>query len=261
MAAALPAVAQPVPEDWRLERSERTWPLAAATSVTVANPFGDLLVRTSDRPEVYLLANTQRHRDDPRELVVEARQEPGTLSIAIGFGAVEPQRAPAEIPAAWVPRRCDVTVFVPRSAATHFSTREGLLEIRGTIEPTEAETWSGDLRLRILGPVTAHTEHGDVLVQFRRTDWALPVAISTVSGEIRVEMPEGGGAEVALATRGEITSDYSTEVERQEGSLLKRARLVVGGGGGSLRLDSYQGAIKVLQSLVPLAQDSEEDGD
>jgi hypothetical protein len=236
----------PSVDDWRVDRYEQTWPVGEATSIEVSNPWGDIAVRGSASQEVYLLANTQRHRDDPRAFDLQASPTSGVFTIHVGFEEGEG----GEAPSAWSRRRTDITVFVPASASTRFSTDSGTLEVRGTRGPVRVLSTSGDLRLRVHGAVTARTEHGDVLAQFLATDWKQPVEISTRTGDIRVEMPRGGRADVTIETRGPITSDYSMKIERAEGAQLKRAK-VDAGGGQTISLHSHRGAIQILQTLVP----------
>lgn len=264
-----PAHGQGPADDWRIERLERTWPLPETAAVRVDNPLGSLWVRTHKDGEVYLLAHVQRHRDDPRELDLQLVQRDEELSIEVSFtdaqigaqiGAQtddQTDSASQPEPEAWTKRRVDLTVFVPPATATRFSTRTGLLEVRGTRGPTQVETSSGEIKLRVHGAATARTENGDVLAQFLGTNWDRAVEITSTTGAIRVEMPRGGNAGVVVETRGEITSDFSTEIERVADSLLKRARLTVGENGQPMRLTSHQGPIKILQSLVS----AEDDGD
>jgi len=253
-----PAWGQQSSGDWKVERFEHTLPLSEGASVRVENPRGNLWVRTHHEPGVYLLVHVQRHPDDPREVDLSLSQTEEELGIDIAFAQVEVDVEPD----AWTKRRVDVTVFVPPTTPTHFSTATGLLEVLGTHGPTEVETASGDIRLRIHGTATAQSEHGSVLAQFMRTDWSRPVEITTSTGAIRVEMPDGGRAEVVAETRGEISSDFSTEIEWLEAALLKRATLSVGEHGVPMKLMSHQGSIKVLQSLVPTEDKSAtNDGD
>jgi hypothetical protein len=246
--AATAQVAEPTLEDWLIERQEWTWEVEANASITVENAWGNIAVRAHALPEVYLLANSQRHREDPRALRLGVSKDPEDFSVVVEFD----EKDIGEGSPLWAKRRADITVFVPETAATRFSTDNGDLEIRGTRGATEARSSSGNISLRIRGDVIAETDHGNVLVQFIRTDWSRPVAITTLTGEIRIEMPLGGRAEVAIETRGEITSDYSMVVERAEGSQLKRVRASVGDEGGvELRLTSNRGAIKLLESLRP----------
>ena len=107
------------------------------------------------------------------------------------------------------------------------------------------------MRVRIAGSLVAKTTHGELLAQFRRTDWQTPSRIETLTGDMRVELPRGGEADVRIATRGEITTDYSLEIRRSEGSQLKQGVARIGEAGGKLVLESNRGAIKLIESLVP----------
>lgn len=250
---------EPQLEDWLIERFEQTWQVDEGAAISINNPWGNLVVRTHQASEVYLLGHLQRHRDDPRQLdlqverVETASGSPTTLALGVEFAAAAVEQ---QSPAAWDKRRIDITVFVPHAADLRFETGDGQLEVRGSAGHVEATTRSGTIKLRVAGSVDVRSQHGRVLAQFTRTDWRRPIEISTQTSEIRVEMPAGGRATVAIETRGEITSDFSTTIERHQASLLKTARLTVGDGGAAMRLSSQQGPIKILGSLVP----SEEDG-
>lgn len=250
----LAQVEAPSPEDWRVERQEWTWQVDPGASIRIDNPWGDIAIRAHDLPEVYLLANSQRHRNDPRALDLTVVNESKGFSADVDFE----EKDLREEPLSWAKRRADLTVFVPENPATQFSTDKGVLEIRGTRGPTHARSVSGDIRLRIYGATTATTDHGDVMAQFLRTDWPRPAEITTSTGSIRVEMPQGGSAQVEIETRGEITSDYSMEVERVSGTQLKRARISAGKNGPRLNLRSNQGAIQFVESLVPEETDEEQ---
>lgn len=249
VAMTVPAAGQPALEDWLVERQESSWEVSETAEIELSNPWGDIAVRAHEHPEIYLLANWQHHRDDPRALEVSADLLREKITLAIGFADLELDIVPAD----WSSRRADITLFVPQHAVTHFSTAKGNLEVRGTRGPTTVETGGGDIKLRLYGGATVRTDHGSVLAQFTRTDWVLPVEITTTTGPIRVELPQDGRARTTLETRGEITSDYSMDVERVEGSQLKRARLKAGeagSSGGTLQLMSFSGPIAVVETLV-----------
>jgi len=256
--AAATADRGPQPEEWLIERFEQSWQIDEGAAISISNPWGDLAVRTHQASEVYLLGHLQRHRDDPRPLDLQVEEiaaspgSPATLALTVELAGSTTEPPPAD----WAKRRIDVTVFVPRAANLRFETGDGQLEVRGTAGHVQATTRSGTIKLRVGGSVDVHSQHGRVLAQFTRTDWRQPIEIETKTSEIRVEMPAGGRATVAIETRGEITSDFSTTIEHHRGSLLKTARLTVGNGGVAVRLSSQQGPIKILGSLVP----SEEDG-
>ncbi len=247
-ALALSATAaEPSLEDWNISRQEWTSEIGEGSGVAIVNLHGDLRVRAGEPGEVYVLAVIQRHKDDPRHARVASEDDAGELDLEVLWAG----GSPADIPEAWARRRVDLTVFMPPGARVKTRTNDGLVELRGLTGEIEAASVKGDVRVRAAGALKAYTRHGEVLAQFRRTDWSRASEIETLTGDIRVELPRGGRAGVRLETRGEITTDYSIEIHRQDGSLLKRGRAQIGEGGGQLTLKSNRGAIRLIESTVP----------
>ncbi len=259
------AASEPSIEDWNISRHEWTGEAAEGTGVAIVNLHGDLRVRKGTGGELYLLAVIQRHNDDPRRAEVATEAAAGETRLEVRYpkvpdtetGEVSPGEAASrvgvrqDIPEAWKKRRVDLTVFVPAGARVTARTSTGLVELKGLTGDVEATSDSGDLRIRTAGGVLARTQHGDVLAQFRRTDWSGNSEIETLTGNIRVELPHGGRADVHIETRGEITTDYSIEIRRRDGSLLKLGTAKIGEDGGRLVLKSNRGAIRLIESLVP----------
>ncbi len=243
-----PLLSQPPLEEWQIERYEWRGEVAPGTAIEAINQHGDLRIRSSDGHQVYLLANTQRHQDDPRRPEFRVDELEDKLRLQVLYPADD---AGAAVPDAWRRRRVDLSLLVPPSAATLARTAGGLVEIKGLQGDIEATSATGDIVIRAAGRVVARTDHGTIFAQLRRSGWSDVASLETLTGDIRVELPRGGRASARLETRGEITTDYSIVVERQEGSLLKRATAEVGVGGSSLLLKSNRGAIKLLASLVP----------
>ena len=241
---------EPSLEDWQLARHEWTGEIADGRGVEIVNVYGDVRVRGGAEREIYLLANYQHHEDDPRRPVFAVDERAGRMLLEIRYPEVEVPEV-AEIPDSWRKRRVDITVFVPAAADTKVTTTAGLAEVRGLRGQVVVSTEKGDIRVRIAGSLVAKTVHGEVLAQFRRTDWQTPSRIETLTGDMRVELPRGGEADVRIATRGEITTDYSLEIRRSEGSQLKQGVARIGEAGGKLVLESNRGAIKLIESLVP----------
>lgn len=241
--------AQPAPEDWTIERTEWRDPELAATSVEVINLHGDVRVRAGDPVGVRLIALVQHHRDDPRAAEVAAEPTERGVRIEMRYPADPAGGAAAE----WERRRVDVTVLVPPAAAVRVETATGLAEVKGLGSGVEARSRAGDIVVRAAGPIVARSDHGAIFAQPRRTDWPRPSRLETVTGEIRVELPRDGAAAVRLETRGEITTDYTIEIEPPGDGQLKRGTARIGAGGGALFLASDRGAIKLLRSPVPAA--------
>jgi len=62
---------------------------------------------------------------------------------------------------------------------------------------------------------------------------------------------EGAKVSVTFETRAAITTDFSVEIERALGSVLKRGRAEIGGGGQSMSLVTNRGAIRLIAVIVP----------
>lgn len=248
-ALVLPSVLWAAPDnsEWRHERQEWTFSLEGKDHVDVTNQWGDLRIRTHDKNEVYVLANIQRHQDDPRamDLVLDEESKP------LGITAYFPEKHQGAIPADWQQRRIDLTLFVPAAIKLKGETNQGLAEARGLAGPLELKTYTGDIALRIKGPVTAHSQYGDIQTFFLRTDWSQPVHLETLTGSIEAILPTGANAEVDVATHGQITTDFSITIQRDENEEGKTGHASIGTKGQALTLKSNRGAIRLLSSVIP----------
>ncbi|MCP3963377.1 MAG: hypothetical protein GY719_36525 [bacterium] len=255
-ALAVPLRAEePTLEDWTIARHEWSGELAEGHRVEIINVHGDVRVRAPEGREVFFLALIQHHNDDPRRPEITTEQGEGRLKLEVLYPPAEDAEGneipESEIPEAWRKRRVDLTVFVPKTAATSVTTAHGLAEVRGLRGDLEVSTEKGEIRARISGALRAKTVHGDVMAQFRRTDWASPSKVETLTGSILAEMPAGGEADVRIATRGEITTDYTLVITKPDGGRLKHGKARIGEAGGELVLESNRGAIKLIESAVP----------
>lgn len=243
-ASAALCLAAPPLEEWRIERREWTRDSSGVAAVEVINPWGDVRVRGGKPGEIYLLTVAQRHEQDPRELELLFRETPAGLAIETRF----PAEAPAGATADWELRRVDLTVYLPKELPATIRTTRGLAEVKGLESELEVETGRGDVALRAAGRVRARSEHGSIQVQFSDAAWPAPSELDTVTGAISVELPDGAAARVELETRGDITTDFSLNIERAAGSQLKRGTALIGAGGQTLRLRSYSGALAIRRS-------------
>jgi hypothetical protein len=246
IAPHLALAAEPALDEWHFDRQEWTWDLAPGAAVSLHNPWGDIRVRSQGKAEAYLLINAQRHKEDPREVELKVVQEEGRLVLTLHY----PEGEVEEEPEGWKKRRIDATLMIPAATNTKLKTDRGLLEARGLSGFAEAESYRGEIRMRAKGGVRALNEHGRIYIQFLDTRWKQASDLETVTGNIRVEMPRGGRAEVKVETRGEITTDYSMTISREDGKQLKQGKTSVGEGGKPLSMKSNRGAIALIASLI-----------
>ncbi len=239
------ACAAPSNDEWMVERSEWHWDLDSIQAVDIRNPWGDVRVRVDDKQQAYLLSNAQRHRDDPRQLELLVTETDGTLSIEVKL----PEDEIPEATETWDFRRVDVTLLIPAKTRLSCETSSGLAEVRGLIAPLKVNTDTGDIRLRLNGPVTAYSNHGMISSLF--LDTKQPSTLETLTGLIHVAIANGGNADVALQTHGWITTDYSVDIERDQNTDFKKAHAIVGNNGPKLTLTSNRGPIRLLGSTIP----------
>ncbi|MCZ6507497.1 MAG: hypothetical protein O7A04_05545, partial [Acidobacteria bacterium] len=171
----------------------------------------------------------------------------GTLRVEMRFD----DRLEAAVDPSWPPRRIDLGIYVPESLASSIRTADGSIELEGLMANAELETVAGDIDFEGRGGLVALSQSGNVRAQFRRSGWAQPVSIESRTGNIRVELLEGAKASLTFETRAAITTDFSVEIERARGSVLKRGRAEIGGGGQSMSLVTNRGAIRLIAVIVP----------
>lgn len=248
-AASAPAADVPVPDSaaWLVERVQTHHAVAEGGAVSVANPWGNVIVRAGDEGDLMVLSLAQRHRDDPRTAEVAVVEEEGGTAVRVGY----PQVALPEPVEEWERRRVDLTVLVPPGSPLSVETADGDVEAKGLREPLRVDTRRGDVRILTGGPVDAVSEHGEIDVHFLSMGWPGRSRLVTTTGPIVAELPAGGAAEVRFRTSGPLTTDYSVAIDRDPASSLKSGTATIGAGGPRLEIESDRGPITLMASLVP----------
>ncbi|MBZ0113063.1 MAG: hypothetical protein K8J08_11420 [Thermoanaerobaculia bacterium] len=241
--------AKPAPEDWLIEEREFSQAVPSSTSVRLENLWGDVRLRAGEGDRIVITTIVQKHREDPRDVDFGISEgSDGALEITVGFAA-DPEGV--KIRPEWSPRRVDLGIFVPAGLSISIHGEDDLVELRGLEGATVVETTSGEIKFRGKGELRATTDSGSILAQFRDTNWEHPSVLSTNTGSVRVEFLEGAAVDVALETRGPITSDFSTEIRRQAGHRLKTGLVKIGSGGPDLEIKSFNGSVRLQAVIVP----------
>lgn len=240
---------QPSNEVWRHTRQEWTLDLPSSGPVRVENPWGDIRIRTHGKDEVYVLANIQNHQDDPRAMsLVIDNESKDKLGVKAHFSD-EYNGTPVPD---WQPRRIDLTLFLPAAQMLELQTEKGLIEVRGMAAPLSARSLTGEIRLRVKNAVEVFSENGRVEIFFVSTGWTQDAKIETRTSPVEVNFPKGARAQLAITTNGQITTDFSIDIERDENELLKTARAKIGKKKGKkLEIKSDRGAVILLSSTIP----------
>lgn len=233
-------------DDWLIEKVETTRTVASGAGVSVLNLYGDVRCRVIDGDELVLVANVQRHKEDPRHAAVKVAEDGGRWRVEVVYPKLEAADK-ARLTVEMERRRVDVSVLVPAASPLVLRTADGLIEAKGLKQAVEATSEKGRIFLRTSGTVRAHTDHGELEVWLRATEWAVAPELSTLTGDLTVWLPPQPSARVEAETHGELSTDFSIEVGRRE-DLKKMAVAVVGEGGGRLALRSEKGRVRIFES-------------
>lgn len=241
--------AQPADSDWTLERMEWSSPVEDLKTVTITNHYGAIRIggtsgELAGIAELHGMA--QYHADDPRKPVLVSDFKDGALSLEIAYpndGEV------ADPPDSWRKRRIDITVYVDKNADLHLETLHDAAIVRGYSGPIHVQSESGDVEIKAEGPLQVMSKYGAVDVFFQSADLPTPLHLETVSGPIHLSLPWHAAPTASLETRGEISSDYSIDIEWLPDSTLKRGSVGEKPSDNPVLLRSNQGNIRLLRRI------------
>jgi hypothetical protein len=234
-----------LPEGEAVAKESRQWmeSVRAGGTIRVENPYGDVYARFGGYEDQVEILATLQHLDPGARLEVERDEVDSGLRVwvhpAVGSGDRSPESR----------NRVDLVLFVPRGARIDIETREGKIEAKGLRSDLVASSISGDIRIRgIEGHVQAKSARGRLSATLETAVTDRGQALTTETGEIEVHLWEGADLDVSVATSGEITTDYSIQIEhRRHEEPGKHATATVGSGGPGLTLRSRRGDIRLLR--------------
>ncbi len=235
----------------RQETLDKTFPLAAGGSVSVANVNGAVEVAAWDRDEVRVQAvkkvragTEDRAADALKRL--EVRIEPGADRVAIHTGdAGDSGGVLAWLFGNHVEASVSYTLSVPRMAHVEVDTVNGKIRIRGVAGRVDAETTNGGMELSDLrGPVKASTTNGGVQADLSQVAPETSVRLETTNGGIRLTVPREARLSIdASTTNGGIdVSGLDASIGRHS---RRHVEAEVNGGGAQVRVSTTNGGIRI----------------
>jgi hypothetical protein len=243
--AVLPAAvaAAPLKQDWRIEPFEWHGSLGAGRVLAVRNPYGDVRARRADGATTAVYAAMQRHRGDLRAWTISIAESADGLAVEVVLagGAV-----PAAAAADWLPRRVDLTVYVPAGAKLRVETADGLIEAKRLGGDVEARSAGGEIVITTAGSVDARSDAGRIRYSFLDHRWVGSARLVTRSGDIILTLPSGANADLAIQTRGEISTGGAL-APRAGATSRHGLAAVLGAGGNLIAVESESGRVEVQQ--------------
>jgi hypothetical protein len=239
------ATAGPVSDDWQRQSAQWFENVEPGGTVRVVNPLGNIYARFGGyEARVEVLATLQQKGATPPAEVslITTRTR---LDITVRPGAGDPGGKVADAPTS----RADLVVFVPEHVMLDARTESDRIEIKGLRSDVVASSASGDIWIRAVeGRVRAKTPRGRISVALETGATSLVQDFTTETGDIEVYVREDAAFSARLATSGEISTDFSLEIEhRRFEEPGKHAVAVVGEGGLELALASKRGRIRLLR--------------
>ncbi len=219
---------------WLKETSEWLETIEAGGRVRVVNPTGNIYARFGGYDNVVeVLATIQRPEGSTGRDVSVARSGAG-LDLTVSGKASG---------------RVDLVIFVPLGATLDARTQDGRIEIKGLRGDVIASSIKGDIWIRsVEGRVQAKTARGEISAALATGVTPKRQDFTTVTGDIEIYLREDANMRVTLATSGEISTDFSMQIEhRRFEEPGKHAVAVVGRGGPELFLSSKRGRIRLLR--------------
>ena len=236
----VPAAAAETEETWQKESAQWLETIEPGGTIRVVNPLGDIRARFGGYEDQVEVLATLQYTDQ------QASRPQVTLS-RVGAGL--------DISTDWTQGdgarqgRVDLVVFVPQGATLDARTDDGLLEAKGLKGDLIASSIKGEVRLRsIQGRVNAKSARGPISAALETGATDESQSITTETGDIEVYLWEDANLQVRLATSGEISTDFSIEIEhRRFEEPGKLGRATIGKGGPQLVLESKRGRVRLLR--------------
>ncbi|MFO7695220.1 MAG: DUF4097 family beta strand repeat-containing protein [Vicinamibacterales bacterium] len=264
-------------------REEKTFTVSGAPQLALSTFDGSIEVRGWDRGEVVV----EVEKVGPDQATVERIQVTATRN---GDAITIDVRKPSPFERTGMRRTpsANLVVSVPLKSAIVARSGDGSISIRRVTGPLDLDTEDGSLRVvDVAGPLVARTGDGDVIGQkmdgqaeihtgdgvvgldgvftalmIETRDGAVEVTarrgsrtdgewdVTTGDGDIRVELPEGFGAEADARTADGRIRARNLGVEAGDTGRhdhdADAARFLIGGGGKMMRLRTNSGSITIV---------------
>ncbi len=237
--------------EWLMNTQKDAFAVTDGDLLTFLHTLGDVRIRTADTDRIQVTIIAQYHTDDPRAPIIrfvpgEAGDNSASHKLMVNFAYLEIAEDEA-----WAKRRIDVGLLVPKGLRLQIETGDGLIEAEHLEAAVELKSVRGEITYEGTGDLTAHTERGSIRAHLSKTSATHSVALSSLTGDINCIFLEGANAQVEVSTRGPLTTDYSIDINRDAGSVLKQGRVQIGKDGSKIRIESHNGSVRLQGLIVP----------
>jgi len=241
----------PAPDPALAKQSEQWFePVEAGKTLRVVNRFGNVYARFGGyQPQTEILATIQKLDPERPALRVAREQVDSGLTVRVGYADPASPGSLVTVPTEGSLDQVDLVLFVPKGTTLDVETMDGLIAIKKIKSDLFASSIDGEIRIQsIEGRVKVKSDRGPISATLEVGVTGEPQEIVTTTGEIEVHMWEDAEMDVRIATSGEISTDFTMEIEhRRSEEPGKHAKATVGKGGPRLDLRSKRGRVRLLR--------------
>ena len=219
-------VSETLLEQWKIERSEQTVSTKGIKTIEIINLFGNARTRSSTNSELTVLSVFQRHKKDNQKPLIKVNRIGKTLRIEVSY---RENKQLKNIPDA-EKRRIDMSFLVPKKTRLSIKTDKGFAEVKGHTAFTSIKTKSGGVYVKTKNQVEVQTDSGKIYATFKQKTWKNTSKLKSYTGDIEVAMLGDPNVSINVETAGQITTDYSINIDPAPGSKIKYAVAQIGHG-------------------------------
>jgi DUF4097 and DUF4098 domain-containing protein YvlB len=233
--------------------------VAAGKTLAIKNVSGDVTVDAASGSQVEVTAS--KHGNEANRVRIQVVPSSEGVAICAIFPSGDGGAASTCEPGTqWnVHRngggdhtRVDFTVHIPRDVRLLVRDVNGGVKATGLGEVADLTTVNGSVDVSTEQWAHLSTVNGSVNGRFGRADWSEPLNISTVNGDITLDVPAGFTADVDFHTvNGSLETDLPLTIQSSSGHYgPKHITGTIGGGGRELRLHTVNGSVNLHKNTM-----------
>ena len=226
-----------------------TWhkPMSAGQMLRIKNILGDISATPASGSEAEVIARisrSQRGGGDVEIEVVESREGITICAVYENSNDCDPSGRNSSNGDGH--DRVEFEVRVPRGVELSANSISGDVEATGMTADVSAGSVSGSVRLETSGFAHASSVSGSVRVKMGRADWEGTLSLTTVSGDITLEVPELNATVSFNTVSGDLDSDWPITLE-SSGS-RRNLHGTIGSGGRKLSFTTVSGDVELIRA-------------
>ena len=236
-----------------------TGTLAAGKTLAIKNVSGDITAEAGagDRVEV----TATKHGAGSDEIRIQVVPSSDGVAICAIFPDVEGDASNCDPGSQWSVNRhggghdqatVDFTVHLPRDARLVLRDVNGSVKASGLGELADATTVNGSVDVSTEQWARLSTVNGTVTGHFGRANWTEPLSITTVNGDINLDVPADLSTDFEFnAVNGSFHTDLPATIQESSHSFgPKHVRGTIGGGGRQLKLHTVNGSVHLQKATM-----------